>query len=337
MMTEKYVALGCIWGLLFTMLRSAAVAEYHANYHPEDYVSRRHHLTLSSSLCGRILMLLVPTLALVYLFDCYWTLYYVVIAALVSVFFPYLRKSSPYMPHCMDCKRDWWDKLIYSSLIYLVAAIVAAYNRQYPLSFVCAVNCLGSSLYHRNREGQFFNLDNIFATSQFLVYGYSAYDSYHTNFYYFLLGAFGFPLPMFFLIACGDPADIVYEDRPEGSLNDNMHSEVTTTSIVTETTRSMSASGKIKTNTITYVSSSVTQRILRSSRELYDNYHTMWHVFSGLGPILASIYFAYYQTPPILDLKGYGIDDNEVLPMLGLLMSLSINIAANYCSAVPFN
>ena len=80
-----------------------------------------------------------------------------------ALFLPYLRKASPYYTFTTNGMiREWSDKLIVTSGIYLISAIIAFFYGFYQLSFLCMCTSIGSASYHRFKEGKFFNFDSIY-------------------------------------------------------------------------------------------------------------------------------------------------------------------------------
>lgn len=83
---------------------------------------------------------------------------------------------------------------------------------------------MGATAYHMHRESEYFNFDNIFASSLFFIYFYTWISSYPTVPTYFYLGMIGLPLAIFFLIYCGLPAIIEYDDNGKPvKRKDNFH------------------------------------------------------------------------------------------------------------------
>lgn len=120
------------------------------------------------------------------------------------------------------------------------------------MAFLCTITCVGSTIYHRNREAVYFNIDNVFATSLLVAYSWSLYLSYGVYEGYFAFGLVGIPVAIFLLVYCGMPAEI---SIPKGS-------------------------------------SSVSFCCTRSDRPLYNSVHAVWHLASGCGPILSVWLFA---------------------------------------------
>jgi len=216
---------------------------------------------------------------LIFWYELYFLIFYYVIAAGISLFFPYLKKPSKYVLYCANgiCERFWGDKLIWTSLVYLLGAFAGLYHSQYELAVVSAITALGSVLYHRHREGQFFNFDNIFATSHVMMFGYAIIDAWENNPSFFTFSLVAAPIAVFLLVYCGDPAEV----------------------------------------------SKTTVPIIRNSRQLYDDYHTLWHLASGFGPVLVSFYF-----------EGH---DLSRLIQASVAISCFMNITANLCAVVPFD
>jgi hypothetical protein len=149
--------------------------------------------------------------------------FYVVVLGCMYWFQTHLTKTSKY--YTDGATRPWSHYLITSSLVYLVASLVALMYGQFHFSFLCLVTWCGSSLYHRHSEARYFNLDNIFATSLLVIFMWSMYLSYEYSTVYFNFGMIGIPVAGFLLVYCGMPADIttitngamccyVREDRP---------------------------------------------------------------------------------------------------------------------------
>ena len=149
--------------------------------------------------------------------------FYVVVLGCVYWFQNHLTKTSKY--YTAGTTRPWSHYLITTSSVYLVASLVALIFHQFHFSFLCLVTWTGSSLYHRQCEARYFNLDNIFATSLLAIFVWSMYLSYEYSNDYFNFGMVGIPVAGFLLVYCGMPADIkvvmngsmccyVREDRP---------------------------------------------------------------------------------------------------------------------------
>jgi|EP01033_Poteriospumella_lacustris_P012824 hypothetical protein len=232
----------------------------------------------------------------------------VVIATLMSLFYPYLRKSSPYLSYSVNgvCIRCWDEKLITTSYLYLLGTVSNLFFGYYQFAYLCVLTSMGSVLYHRHREGKFFNLDNIFATSHVFLFGYTWYHAWHADLTYFLLGSASLPVAIFLLVYCGDPADI------------------------------MSSSGVLLTSeTLSSIQSSSKTPIQRHSRGIYDQWHTYWHVVSALGPVLVSYYLHKHG---LVDTMSASNSQAEMTMITGALAaSVTLNILANVTGAVPFN
>lgn len=311
------VATICCCGLVLTQFYITVKVEYYEHHEPWAYLRLRERVLSSNVTIFRVILLFLQAMQLIMRFHLYHLCFYVVVSTLACLFFPYLRKPSPYLPNCYHGgKRLWYDPLITTSAVYMAAGTVAWWHGEYPIAFLCAMTTMGSICYHKHREGQFFNFDNIFACTHFLIYGYSFYDSYDTNFYYFLLGVFGFPIPIYFLKQCGDPADIIYLRKPSEE----------DFSVYNEPSMSYSL-----------LREKHPHPVVRYSRKTYELLHLCWHFTSGIGPFIAMLYFAHYKTPVMVDLSSFGVRDQEVLPVVGLLVSLTLNVIANYCAAAPLH
>lgn len=237
----------------------------------------------------RVIIIIALVTSIIFWFQIYYMIFYSILPLAISLFFPYLVKPSRYFWCCRDdiLTRSWVDKLITTSGIYGIGAISALAHSQYSLTFLCTITCIGSVLYHRNREGQFFNFDNIFATSQFFVFGRTLYEAWHNDSsYYFAFGVGSLPIALFFLVYCGDPAEIIKGDN-----------------------------------------------VIRESRKIYEDYHTLWHLASGCGPILASFYMNYTSTTFDYERELY----YSYFLLTGILISMTVNIVGNSFGAVPFD
>lgn len=136
---------------------------------------------------------------------------YIVWAATLScLFYPYLRKPSSFILYCQGNNfcRAWKEKLIISSSFYMLGFAFYAALGYYQLATTCLITTAASMLYHRHREGKFFNLDNVFAANHMFVFAYTWYHAVSNDSVYFGCGMVGLPLSIFFLQHCGDPAII---------------------------------------------------------------------------------------------------------------------------------
>ena len=59
--------------------------------------------------------------------------------------------------------------MITTSLVYFLPSLYGLAVSEWHMAFLCAITCVGSSLYHRTRESAYFNLDNIFVPTSFLL------------------------------------------------------------------------------------------------------------------------------------------------------------------------
>lgn len=151
----------------------------------------------------------------------------VAVLSAIFVFWPYLKKPSKYLRYSKkddisSLIRPYSHELMVSSFVYLLAGALSAYLNQKHMAFLCATTCVTSLLYHRFREGRYFNIDNIFASALMFVFLISMAQSYGTNELYFMFGVLGIPVAAFLIVYCGMPADIsvvspwccVRTDRP---------------------------------------------------------------------------------------------------------------------------
>ena len=129
--------------------------------------------------------------------------------------------------------RKWGDVLVTSSLLYGATFFYAIYTDQPIMAFLCVMTSSGSILYHRHRESMYFNLDNIFAMGQLLIYGWSLFLAFTNDnevSEYLLIGVIGIPVAIFLLVYCGMPAEISWNEskgcciRSSSSIYDFVHS-----------------------------------------------------------------------------------------------------------------
>ncbi len=225
------------------------------------------------------------------------------VVSAVLLFSPYLSKGSKLSGFCVTAvNRKWWDKLIWTSAVYFIAGVFALCLDEYEISTLCFVTFSGSTLYHRNREIKFFNLDNIFATSLLVIYSCSLASSFSVCKEYFLLGVFGLPVAAFLLVYCGMPADVA-----------------------------LNSTGSVCT---------------RNGRSLYDNIHTLWHVVSGIGPVM-SVWYLYsikngdsflVGVPTLVDsTHWYTSFDSSIMPTVAVGIGVVINLAGNIAGIMPLD
>lgn len=228
-----------------------------------------------------------------------------IVSSFMSYFYPYVSKTSRHRQDYIGPQyRQSVDKLITTSAIYLVGAVVGVYYAQYDMALICFVTFAGSSLYHLHREMVFFNLDNIFATSLLVVFVYMLCSAYFHHEIVFILGAWGMPVAVFLIAYCGMPAEITLEHVPP---SDRLC-------------------------------------CTRTGREMYDSVHTMWHLASGGGPILAVWYFDYLKQNGLvgsmtvynpITLQVESVSSLAVLPYVALGIALCMNLMGNYYDIMP--
>ena len=204
--------------------------------------------------------------------------------------------------------------LITTSLVYFLPAVWGVAVGEWHMAFLCAATCFSSCIYHRHREAVYFNLDNVFATSLLSSYAWSLYLSYGTHEEYFIFGLVGIPVAIFLLVYCGMPADIA---------------------IMKEVISSPMC-------------------CIRSDRPLYNSIHALWHMASGVGPIL-SLYLFYTisqehnSSQLIVDITlqqkmvmGSVLSVDKwgylpVVPTVALLSGVVLNIVGNFVGVMPMN
>lgn len=210
--------------------------------------------------------------------------------------------------------RPWSDNLITTSLVYFLPSIYGLAVGERHMAFLCAITCFGSTIYHRNREAMYFNLDNVFATSLLVSYCWSLYLAYGIYDIYFYFGLLGIPVAIFLLVYCGMPADI---------------------HILKETL-------------------STPFCCVRSDRPLYNSVHALWHLASGFGPLLSVWLFSccareYNIQQSLLEISeretivmvmgsiasidGYGY--MPLVPTVALLMGVILNFTGNCLEVMP--
>ena len=178
------------------------------------------------------------------------------------------------------------------------------------MAYLCFVTCCGSSIYHRNREAAYFNVDNIFATSLLVSYCWSLYLSYGIFDEYFTFGLVGIPVAIFLLIYCGMPAEITF-------VKDNKLSPLC---------------------------------CVRSDREVYNSVHALWHIASGCGPLLSVWLFSTLSTEymtrddtfkdrnnmvmgSVMTVAGYpGL---PIVPIVALAAGVLLNVTGNMLGVMP--
>lgn len=171
--------------------------------------------------------------------------------------FDYLSKSSKYRKYITSkdklLYRSWNDITIITSFVYIIPVMFCIQLHEYILASLSLFTFIGSLLYHRHREMCYFNFDNIFATSQFIMITWCLILMYFDDNYkiIFYIGAIGLFLAAYLLYSCGMPGIVTIQ--------------------------------KNKSNTISYQ---------RESSNIYANIHSLWHFISFLGPIISSWYYS---------------------------------------------
>lgn len=251
---------------------------------PDKVSDKTDHLRL------QILLIVSPIVLISSILEGYE--FYGVVLWLSFVFSKYLSKTSKYYDMTDIAFRDWSDHLVTSNFSYFLPSIYAVFVGEYHMGFLCTITFLGSTIYHRNREAKYFNLDQIFATSLLVTYGWSLYLSYSVNRAYFMFGFIGIPVAIFLLVYCGMPAEIL---------------------MLKETL-------------------SAPFCCIRSERPLYNSIHALWHVVSGCGPLLSVYLFSClsYQHSLKEPVEGVMImgsllyfDTNHCFPMVPTVAILS--------------
>jgi hypothetical protein len=233
-------------------------------------------------------------------FNLWDLLFHWLLLGLLALFFPYLQRPSRYYAFCSGkiFYRSWKHLVMYSSLIYLSGCVAAVCAGYMSMAFVCLLTAMGSLLYHRHREGQFFNFDNIFATSKLILFIYTAIhavDVYPAYAWAALLGA---PWTLFVFVYCGDPADVLSLPTSSGELH-----------------------------------------CIRSERSIYDTWHSVWHVLSGLGPVTCALYLHHFPLDRshllLQQLAAGQISAEQMLLTCSLLLAVGVNVLLNVLGVAP--
>lgn len=323
---RPFATLTC-WGLLGMTLRHSFL--YHRVPfldHKEGYVptltkSDLTALLVSSEriladveLIDSTLPLIMVTFEIIMWFQLYPMLYYLAVITMIVFFFPYLQKCSQYYPYCSNgiYYRSWHHHFMTSSLIYLGGAIAAAICGYHYMTFLCSLTVLGSMLYHRHREGQFFNMDNIFATNKLFLWIYVIAHAFDHWFDFAIMGVLSWPLFAGVFIYCGDPSEIISFAPTEG-----------------KPAASASSISLLEGLCCT-----------RNDRPIYLVWHTVWHLISGMGPILSVIYLHFFPLteehhPYLASMTPWGITPEQCLFIYTLGLSIAGNIFLNFLSIGP--
>jgi len=244
---------------------------------------------------------------------------------------------------------------VWTSLIYGIGGVISLYYAQYHMAFLAIATCFSSSIYHLHCEKEYFNLDQIFATTQLLVFLFTLFlaspasaafsssssllsfeHNCEENNEYLLFGLLGLPVAAFLLRTCGDPADIL--PLPLKEQDSRLRSSQTPSS-----------------STSQFLLEPALCACYRSSRDTYVTIHSIWHIVSGVGPFLSIWYIANH-----CDVRGavpteiasssaatsvphanvIGLKNNfdvPIVPTVSLLISLGINLVCNYLGLFPMD
>ena len=213
-----------------------------------------------------------------------------------------------------------------SGLIYLVGAGYSIVMKQFDMGILLFLTWTSSLFYHISHEARFFNIDFLFANSMAIVflwvmalatptelrYSFGPYLDSSTSVCqpaeaYVQIGLLACPLALALFVWCGQPADIV------------------------------ALSGEKSDAGCSY--------FCRVDSEIYVRIHPLWHIVSGLAPLLCVHYFSNQCN----QMDGYtmGLPDVNVqiwptlsfhvpmLPSLALCTSAALNIVANSVGIMP--
>ena len=196
--------------------------------------------------------------------------------------------------------------LVISSLIYLFGSIFSFTQNQYYLALLQGFTWISSSLYHLSEESMFFNLDNIFANSLLLIFLWATFWSFFFNSYILTAFVVGLHLAAFLFIYCGMPADLIEEST------------------------TIKATSKLRGS-----------KFRRQLNLRYGYYHSLWHIVSGIGPFLCTLFFQRYCgdgiTPGLVMCEGF-LDKYLVfpaVPTISLVLGVLANILGNIFGIMP--
>lgn len=219
-MMEKPISMIVLLSIQLCAIKEAYTSVEYQN------LSRTTILSKSWTVC---LLLTLYSILMIWWFRLNDFVYLVLLVAFSCIFSNYMKKSSKFLHLSVNPqRRKWSDKLVTTSAVYLFCSLIGIYYGYIELASLTFCTWIGSSMYHKYAESMYFNLDNIFATTQLFVYLYSLVLSYDKNIYYYYFGLFGISVAIFFLVYCGAPADInmikscscIRSDRP---LYNNIH------------------------------------------------------------------------------------------------------------------
>lgn len=247
--------------------------------------------------------------------------FFVAVIFLSVLFAPYLKKASKHQtdPSIKVLNSDSFERLshdvlVVTSLIYGVAAVYAFLENQLHMSFLCAMTCIGSTIYHLHRESSYFNFDNIFAMSQLQIFCWSLYLSFGVRFFeYFIVGCISLPVVGFLLVYSGDPAEIEY-DKENNRYHRKPRSIYDTVHLIWHI---VSGCGPVLAIWL------FGHRVMTSSLPSPSPDSSL--LYSIPSPIMGSH----------LALDKLGAF--PIIPVLSILFSIVLNIIANYHGVVPFD
>ena len=203
--------------------------------------------------------------------------------------------------------RQWMDPLVTSSYLYIITgATIALLTKEAWLGCLSACAGIASTLYHRSREGSFFNIDATFATSMLVCVLWSVRIAIMIEDYVYVLVVFlGLIFAYRLLKDCGTPNDV----RPRKMGSESMKD---------------------------YVRSS------RIGPLGYDAIHVFWHTFSAAGPAVAALLFHNDMPEGMHGPMGGGYvpytdDTVPIIPAVGLLVGFAFSLAGNLAGGLPWD
>ena len=204
-------------------------------------------------------------------------------------------------------KRPLHDSNVWTNISYLLGAGYAFYCGEHHYGILNIFTFVGSTLYHAYRESVYFNLDNWFALCQMMICTWTVLHSIlHGHIEMILLGIFAICVGVFLITTCGLPASIeILTDHHETSLE------------------------------------KFAMRCCRTSLPLYDTVHSIWHLISGIGPLISLYYFTEYVDTKnrIMGVEG-SIDPwgcFPIVPTVSLTLAFILNYVGNIYGIMPLD
>lgn len=281
----------------------------------ESYKSSDKNVILETNDMMTVLFLVAYIIMMICWFNLTDIVYFVSLAVGTAMMSPHLIQKSKFyyqVQYPGIQPRPWSDKLVTTSMIYAVAGVYAGYYGLYNIALNCVITSCGSVMYHRHREAQYFNLDNVFASSMVLMYGVTLASSLSRLREYFLFGCLGLPVASYLLVTCGMPAEITAVNTDKKSTIKKYLYEVTQYEVVASLC------------------------CIRSDNPTYELLHTLWHLASGVGPIIAVVYVQWmisYATGT--DAETWGTISKFYMPIGGIMFGGAVNAFGSIAGVFP--